>query len=60
MLTQETIDIIREGLALKEASIKRAMTGAKPAFAALYEKDLATIAAARSELLTENSPSTKK
>lgn len=40
-------EILLEALDTKEASLKRAKHGAKPAFAAVYEVDLASCAHAR-------------
>lgn len=39
-MTNDTKALIIEAIELKEASIKRAMNGAKPAFKELYQKDL--------------------
>lgn len=52
-LTQVQIDLIREALTLKEASIKRARVSAKPAFAALYDKEIADLNEVRSALLKD-------
>lgn len=49
-MDQNDIAFIKDALDLKEASIKRAMKSAKPAFAVVYEAELESLAKARLSL----------
>lgn len=51
-MDQETKDIILEALAMKDASVKRARTGANARFAAIYDAEHALVAKARAYIMT--------
>lgn len=50
-MDQETKDAILEALAMKDASIKRAKTGANPRFTQIYETEHAIVAKARNYIM---------